>query len=89
MEIHAQRRSCVWRFSLASAFGGRGPLSAERRASGPIKEIQIKGNKKIEKDAVLAKIKSKVGDEAKRSTIADDIKAVHSLGYFDDVLGRL
>ncbi|MBI3544353.1 MAG: outer membrane protein assembly factor BamA [Deltaproteobacteria bacterium] len=43
------------------------------------------GNKKIEKDAILAKVKSKAGDQARRNAIADDIKAVHSLGYFDDV----
>jgi outer membrane protein insertion porin family len=52
---------------------------------GPIKEIVVKGNRKIEKDAIVAKIKSKPGDHAKRVTIADDIKAIHSLGYFDDV----
>ena len=52
---------------------------------GPIKEIRVAGEKKIEKDAVLAKLKSKVGDTAKRSLIAQDIKATHALGYFDDV----
>ncbi len=77
--------SGVLHFTLAAAVqGGRGP-SALRDELGPIKEIQVKGNKKIEKDAVLAKIKSKVGEQAKRSTIADDIKAVHSLGFFEDV----
>ncbi len=52
---------------------------------GPIREIQVYGNKKIEKDAILAKLKSKVGEPAKRSTIAEDIKSTHSLGYFDDI----
>ncbi len=52
---------------------------------GPIKEIKITGQKKIEKDAIQAKLKSRVGDQAKRTTIADDIKEIHKLGYFDDV----
>lgn len=53
---------------------------------GLIREIKIHGNKKIEVDAIQAKLKSRVGETAKRSTIANDIKAIHQMGFFDDVI---
>lgn len=79
----AERYHASFRIPL-NAQGSRGPAALHDEL-GPIKSIAVKGNKKIEADAVLAKLKSKVGDTARRSTIAEDIKAVHSLGYFDDV----
>ena len=52
---------------------------------GAISSIQVEGNKKIEKDAILGKIKSKVGERAKRTQIAEDVRAIQGLGFFDDV----
>ena len=60
-------------------------ISSLKDDLGPIKEVRVVGNKKIEKDAIIAKLKSKVGDNAKRSVIAQDIKASHALGYFNDI----
>lgn len=69
---------------LVSAFGPARLLAADG-VLGPVREIRVQGNKKIEKDAIIAKLKSKVGDPAKRSVVADDIRSVHALGFFDDV----
>ncbi|MGE4232755.1 MAG: outer membrane protein assembly factor BamA [Bacteriovoracia bacterium] len=63
-----------------------GSYAFEKDELGKVKQIKIHGTKKIEVDAVEAKIKTKVGDTAKRSQIRDDIKAIHSLGFFDDVI---
>lgn len=52
---------------------------------GVLKEIKIVGNKKIEKDAILNKVKLKIGAEIKRSEVSDCIKEIHKLGYFDDI----
>lgn len=60
-------------------------VHAEDKVYGPVKEIKVTGIKKIEKDAVLNKLKTKVGDQAKRSQISADIREVYKLGYFDDV----
>lgn len=72
--------SAVMALSVASV-----RAAEEKDELGPIKKIEITGQKKIEKDAVQAKLKSKLGDQAKRSVIAQDIKTVHALGFFDDV----
>ncbi|MEW6058195.1 MAG: outer membrane protein assembly factor BamA [Bdellovibrionota bacterium] len=73
-----------FRIALSDLQGAQGP-GAPKDDLGSIKEIRVEGNKKIERDAILAKIKSKIGDQANRQTIADDIRAVHSLGYFNDI----
>ncbi len=52
---------------------------------GVIREIRIEGQKKIEKDAILAKVKSKTGSSMSREQVASDIALIHGLGFFDDV----
>jgi len=52
---------------------------------GAVRQIQVVGNKKIEVDAILAKIKTKAGEPLSRAQVSDDIRALHALGYFDDV----
>ena len=47
-----------------------------------IKVIQIIGQKKIEKDAILAKLISQVGGEYSEKNISLDIQALYKMGYF-------
>ncbi len=47
-----------------------------------IESIEITGIKKIEKDAVLARIKSKVGEVYQASAVAEDIRTLYKMGYF-------
>jgi outer membrane protein insertion porin family len=48
-------------------------------------EVQVKGNERIEDDAIKKAIKTKAGDNFVMNNIAKDLKAVYALGYFDDV----
>jgi outer membrane protein insertion porin family len=50
-----------------------------------IVEIQIKGNQRIEEDAIRKILKIKNGDVFILKTISDELKAVYAMGYFDDV----
>ncbi len=52
---------------------------------GTISSIEVQGNKRIEKDAVLARIKSKVGGGLSRSLIREDIQSIFKTGFFYDV----
>lgn len=51
----------------------------------PITEIEIKGLKRIEKDAVLAKLGTKVGSMVTRDQVRSDIQAIFGMGFFDDI----
>ncbi|KHD87824.1 MAG: hypothetical protein OM95_12515 [Bdellovibrio sp. ArHS] len=50
-----------------------------------IKNIEVAGNRKIEKDAILTKITSKVGAEYSAQSIRDDVEALFKLGFFNDI----
>ncbi len=47
--------------------------------------IQIKGNQRIEEDAIRRIVKLKKGDVLNLKNISDELKAVFAMGYFDDV----
>jgi outer membrane protein insertion porin family len=50
-----------------------------------IESIQIKGNKKIEKDAISEKLISRLGQSLDIKSIRDDVRALFSTGYFQDI----
>ncbi len=50
-----------------------------------IKAIEVQGNKTISISAILAKIKTRVGQEYIQSVISDDLKRLYNTGYFSDV----
>ena len=50
-----------------------------------VSEVSVEGLKRIEKEAVLAKVSLQAGFEISRETIRRDIQALFSTGYFDDL----
>ena len=50
-----------------------------------IVEIQIKGNQRIEEDAIRRILKLKKGDVFNRREISNELKSIYAMGYFDDV----
>lgn len=59
--------------------------SARPAAGSLIRSIRIEGNKKIESDAVLARLQSKSGGPFDLNLIRDDVDALFKTGYFYDV----
>ncbi|MGK5089622.1 outer membrane protein assembly factor BamA, partial [Bdellovibrionota bacterium FG-2] len=47
--------------------------------------VQIKGLKRIEKDAITVKLVSKSGEPLTREKIRSDIEAIFQMGFFDDI----
>ena len=47
-----------------------------------IQAIEITGQKKIEKEAIISHLKSKVGEPYSEALVAEDIKALFKLGFF-------
>ena len=54
-------------------------------AQSQIVRIDIVGNRKVGKDAILAVIKSKPGNPFDMATVQEDLKAIYRMGYFKDV----
>lgn len=50
-----------------------------------INKIEVVGNRKIEKDAILTKISSTVGKPYSAQHIREDVEALFKLGFFNDI----
>ena len=50
-----------------------------------IVDVKIKGNQRIEEDAIRRILKVKSGDVFNVKNLSDELKSVYAMGYFDDV----
>ncbi len=64
----------------------KGPsVVADKNLSGKVSRIEVTGNRKIEKDAIVAKLISKVGEPYSLLTVREDVTELFKLGYFVDI----
>jgi outer membrane protein insertion porin family len=59
--------------------------SAGARSGVPIAEVVIRGNKRVEEDAIRTRLRTEVGSPADSVQIARDVRALFSQGFFSDV----
>ena len=50
-----------------------------------VSEVRVKGNDRIESDAILRMVKTRVGSIYKKEQVSKDIKSIFEMGYFDDL----
>lgn len=50
-----------------------------------ILEVTIKGNNRIEEDAIKRIVKSKKGDAVNPGRLSKDLQSIYQMGYFDDI----
>jgi outer membrane protein insertion porin family len=60
-------------------------FACAQSSSFVVSEIQVLGHRKVEKDAILEKVKIKVGENYNSSRTREDILNIFSLGYFQFV----
>ncbi len=51
----------------------------------PVRGIEVRGLKRIEKEAVVGKVSTKVGSAISREMIRADVQALFNMGFFDDI----
>ena len=54
-----------------------------------IAQVKVRGNKRVEADAIMLVTKVRAGDQLDGKKVAADIRAIFSLGTFDDVWAEL
>ncbi|MGD0883873.1 MAG: outer membrane protein assembly factor BamA [Thermodesulfovibrionales bacterium] len=54
-----------------------------------VTSIEIKGLKRIEEGSIKSKITQKSGEPISNEKVADDIKNIYKMGYFDDVTAEM
>ncbi|MBW2388118.1 MAG: hypothetical protein JRG89_06740, partial [Deltaproteobacteria bacterium] len=59
--------------------------AAREREGAEIGDIYIRGNRRIDSDAILGRIGSQVGAPLNENQVASDIRSIFELGFFGDV----
>lgn len=62
-----------------------GVLIAAKEIPGHVYRIEIKGTKKIEPDAVVLRLSTRIGKPFNKLLVADDIIEIEKMGLFDDI----
>lgn len=73
----------TYRLVPARTLPGAG--EAARGGGDRVAEVRITGNRRIEADAIRARISTKPGDVYDPARIAEDVRQVHALGFFENV----
>ncbi len=60
-------------------------MTVHLMAKGVIADVQVRGNDRIEAEAVKLNAKSKKGDLLRPELVSEDIKAIYKTGYFEKV----
>lgn len=63
-------------------FGDRVQTASGER----VQAIRVEGNRRIEADAIRARIRTKVGGQVNRAELAEDVKNIYALGFFGHVV---
>ncbi len=64
----------------------KGALVSENPQPGRISEVRIVGARKVEADAVLVQVQSRIDRAPDRSTIQADVRRIWAMDIFDDVI---
>lgn len=61
------------------------PATLKAESPKSISGIEIRGNRKIEKAAILSRIHSKAGSAVNKELVRQDIRSIFGLGYFEEI----
>jgi outer membrane protein insertion porin family len=64
----------------------RGVLVSDKPKAGFISEVRIEGSRKIEPDAVLVQVQSRIDKRPDARVIQQDIRRIYAMDIFDDVV---
>jgi len=53
--------------------------------AGDLQKVEVRGNKRVESDAIRLAVKSQPGEPLNPAQVAADIKSIYALGYFDNI----
>ena len=79
------RRFAGLRIGLATLMLSISLLAAGGARAAVVREIRIEGQDKIGADAIRNRLHHPVESELNEKQVSEDLKAVHSMGYFETV----
>lgn len=83
LTFHVEGRSLENLLNVLKTLSGQISLKLFNREM--ISEIRVKGNQRIESDAILRVVKSQPGSIYQSALLTKDLRAIFQMGYFDDL----
>src|SRR6266508_2983112 len=78
----------LWGIPVRSAHA-QGPARPPTRGEIVVKELGVQGNRRVQEAVILGRVTAKVGGPFVPARLSDDIRAIFSLGFFDDVQAKV
>ncbi|HEM46234.1 MAG TPA: outer membrane protein assembly factor BamA, partial [Alphaproteobacteria bacterium] len=69
----------------SEAIMGGGRVGGIARTGDIVADVQVRGNRRIEQDAIRSRIRTRPGDPLNRARLADDLREIYALGFFRNV----
>jgi len=70
----------LWFVCLALSF-----ILSVPALSVPIREVKIEGNRRIERAAILDRVRSQPGTDFNKEIVSEDIRAIFAMGFFEEI----
>jgi outer membrane protein insertion porin family len=84
--------SPAWTGEVASDVSAPANSPTEKAEAAPspvsnlIREVRVRGNLRVDADAVLKGVRTRAGEVYEADKVREDIRTIYAMGYFDDVL---
>ncbi len=82
-------RVCLSILALVLVTAVVSPAAAQGPRAIVIKDLIVEGHRRVQEAVILGRIQSKPGSPFNPSQLSDDVRAIFSLGFFDDVRTRI
>ncbi|HEX2881743.1 MAG TPA: outer membrane protein assembly factor BamA [Polyangiaceae bacterium] len=76
-------------FAQATTAAAMTSDAAEQARDQPITDIDVRGNRRVTRDDMLGYLRLRPGQPFKPEALSDDVKALWSSGFFDDIIVEL
>jgi len=80
--------ACLWGAPVRPAHA-QAPARPPTPGEIVVKELAVQGNRRVQEAVILGRVSAKVGGLFVPARLADDIRAIFALGFFDDVQAKV
>ena len=70
---------------VAAAQAPAPPTPVPPGAVPVVKDVVVQGNRRVQEAVILGRVSAKAGAPFQPSRLAEDVRAIFALGFFDDV----
>ena len=85
VNFHARKLLQLSMLALLAALPAFAAPVEDSFSGKTVSSVEVRGQKRLEKEAVLNKLGTRVGSALSREALRSDVQALYGMGYFDDI----